>query len=417
MLKAKIFTDISELMTLAGAAHSGGRRVKEADLEIIKKAALVVVGGKIAWLGEQRRLPKDFAKSGNEISMQKQNVFPGFVECHTHALFAGSRSQEFELRNQGVSYQEIAARGGGILATMRATRDATGRELKVSLERRVGEFVAQGVTTLEVKTGYALDLKHELKCLRVLKEEYQIQVVPTYLGAHAIPPEFRNAGDYLDFMARDVLPQIKKRKLSQRVDIFIERGFFSFDGALDYLQVAKDLGFKIAIHADQLSLCGGADAACMMGALSADHLLQINGQNIQELAQSEVICVLLPAADLYMKCAYPKARALIDGGARVALATDFNPGSSPTQDLSLVGLLARLEMKMTLPEVFAAYTIAPAFALDLQNEVGSLEKSKSANFFSSANDWDQFFYSAGDRQVESVFTSGKMIFSKSKHLR
>ncbi len=408
-----VFQNISELVSMAGAAARAGRRVQESDLSLISRAAIAVDKGQIVWIGERKKIPKEFARKSKEVDLQGMNVFPGFIECHTHSLFAGHRSQEFEQRNQGVSYQEIAAKGGGILSTVTKTRAATRGELKKDLDKKIQAFIRQGVTTLEVKTGYALDLTNEIKCLQVLGEDFPIQVVPTFLGAHAVAKEFANSGDYLDFLSREVLPEIKKRKLTDRVDIFIERGFFSFDEALDYLQVAKDLGFATTIHADQLSLCGGADAARAMGSLSADHLLQVNSATIQELAESEVTCVLLPAADLYMKCAYPKAREMISAGARVALATDFNPGTSPTQDLSLVGLLARLEMKMTLPEVISAYTVGAAYALGLENQVGSLEEGKSADFFSSELQWDQLFYSIGQAAPNEVFHSGKRIFRKS----
>jgi imidazolonepropionase len=402
-----IYKNISELLTLQGAAQKNGRKVQETDLSIVKKAAIAVDKGRIIWVGEQKKIPKAFATKAKEVDLKSATVLPGFVECHTHSIFAGSRSAEFELRNQGVSYQEISARGGGIRSTMKATRAASSRDLKNLLSTRIERFVRQGVTTLEVKTGYALDEKNEIRCLKILNESYPIRVVPTYLGAHAIPPEFNDAQDYLDFSAAQVLPKI--RKLTRRVDIFIERGFFNFDPALDYLQKAKDLGFEVVIHADQLSFCGGADAARMMGALSADHLLMVSENTISELAESAVTCVLLPAADLYMKCSYPKARQMIDAGCRVALATDFNPGSSPTQDLALVGLLARLEMKMTLPEVIAAYTIGASYALGLEGKIGSLDVSKDANFICIENSWDQLFYSAGGGLVSRVFCLGNEI--------
>lgn len=402
-----LFKNISELLTLQSAANKEGRHIVESDLSILRKAAVVVDKGQILWVGEQKKIPKNFLVKCKEIDLDGAVVLPGFVECHTHALFAGSRATEFELRNQGMSYQEISARGGGIRSTMKATREASTAQLKLVLKERIQKFIQQGVTTLEVKTGYALDEKNEIRCLKILNEDYPIQIVPTYLGAHAIPPEFTDAQDYLDFSATKVLPKIKK--LTRRVDIFIERGFFNFDPALDYLQKAKDLGFEIVIHADQLSLCGGADAARMMGAFSADHLLMVDDRTITDLGKSEVTCVLLPAADLYMKCSYPRARQMIEAGCRVALATDFNPGTSPTQDISLVGLLARLEMKMSLPEVIGAYTVGASHALALHKQVGSLEAGKAANFICINKNWDQLFYSVGDVSVSRVFVSGKEI--------
>lgn len=290
---------------------------------------------------------------------------------------------------------------------MRATREASDEILRSSLVGRIAEFVRQGVTTLEIKTGYALDQQHELRCLRLLNEKFQIPIVPTYLGAHSIPPEFSTAREYLQFIESTMLPLI--RGLTSRVDIFIERGFFDFDEGLDFLSKAKQMGFQTTVHADQLSLSGGTDAAMAIGAKSADHVIMLDSERIAELGKTEVTAVLLPMADLYMKCAYPKAREMIAKGCRVALATDFNPGSCPSQDLALVGLLARLEMKMTLPEVIAAYTVGASHTLGLESLVGSLEVGKDANFICINSDWDQLFYSAGNMPVTRRFVLGSEI--------
>jgi imidazolonepropionase len=406
--KPQVFKNIGCLLTLAGVSAKQGRKPTEADLGIIENAAIVSLDGKIAWVGPQKKLPKEFARKSKEIDLDKATVLPGFVECHTHLVFAGDRSQEFEWRNQGVSYQEIAKRGGGILSTMKATRAIKSAQLKNISQQRVDQFLSQGVTTLEIKSGYGLNLESELKCLKVAKSLQGPEIVTTFLGAHAKPPEFEKYEDYLDHLIEEVLPVIKKQKISNRVDIFIENGFFEKAASRDYLKKAKDLGFQITIHADQLSLSGGTELALELNALSADHVIQIDPMLINKIAKSKTVAVLLPAADLYMKCAYPKARELIDAGARVALSTDFNPGTSPTQDLALVGLLARLEMKMTLAEAITAYTFNAAAALALENKIGSLEVGKSANFISIKNDWNQLFYSAGAMQSELVFIKGEM---------
>lgn len=406
-----VYTGIQELLSLAPAASKHSRNVKEADLGIIKDAALVVQAGQIQWVGPKKKLPK---KLGDhlEVKLNVATILPSFVECHTHSVFAGHRADEFELRNQGTSYQEIAKRGGGILSSMRKTRKATAKELLVKTQQHVNDFICQGVGTLEIKSGYALDAKNEMKMLEVTHSLEGLRVVPTFLGAHAKPPEFDSYESYLEFLADKVLPQIKKKGLARRVDIFIEKGFFEKEAGKKYLQVAKKLGFDLVVHADQLSLSGGSELAVELQALSADHVIQIKDSQIRKIAKSEVTACLLPAADLYMKCAYPKARKLIDAGARVALATDFNPGSSPTQDLSLVGLLARLEMKMTLPEVIAAYTLGPAYALGLQNSVGSLELGKSADFIGTNKSWQELFYSVGDRSIEFSFVSGQQNYQR-----
>lgn len=404
-----LYRNIGELLTLSGAAKKSGRMVQESDLTILKNSAFVVDKGRFIWIGENKKIPKNFARHAKEVNLDKATVLPGFTECHTHLVFAGSRAQEFELRNQGMSYQEIAARGGGIISTMKATREASKAQLTHLAKERVQNFIRQGVTTLEIKSGYALDLKNEIKTLDVINNLGPIQIVPTYLGAHALPKEFPTTDAYIQFIISDVLPLLKKKKLCQRVDIFVEKGFFSVENAQHYFSAAKKLGFETTIHADQLSLSGGAELALEFSSKSADHLIQIHDSQIQKLAKSDVTCVLLPAADLYMKCAYPPARKLIDAGARVALATDFNPGSSPTQDLSLVGLLARLEMKMSLPEVIAAYTLNSATALGLQADTGSIEVGKYANFLCRNQYWSDFFYSAGANFSSKVYFKGRKL--------
>lgn len=422
MKKYSIYRKISNLLTLEGAYQKKGRHPSEADLSIINNASLVIDdSGSILWVGPESQLNhflKTFKKelpvktkvTFEEINLKGKTVLPGFVDCHTHSIFAGNRFEEFEWRNQGVSYQEIAAKGGGILSTMKATRKASANELYDLALQRMKIFYQQGVTTVEVKSGYSLNLKDELKQLKVIqklndqigKKSKIPNCVSTFLGAHALPPEFKNYPDYLNFLVNAVLPQVKKQKLSQRVDIFIEKGFFPLAESRAYLQQAQQMGFDLVIHADQLSLSGGSELAVQLNAKSADHVIQIQEPEIQKLAQSEVTSVLLPAADLYMKCAYPPARKLIDSGARVAIASDFNPGSSPTQDIMLVGLLSRLYMKMSLPEVITAYTINGAYALGLENKIGVLRAGHKANFIITSEDWRGLFYQAGHNPIEQV---------------
>ena len=409
---AVLLKNISTLLTLQGAAAKAGRRVAEEDLSIQTNASVFLDKDRIVWVGPSKKLPKEYAKkkSVKEYDCKGRTVLPGFVEAHTHLIFEGDRAAEFEMRQRGVSYQEIAAKGGGILSTMKKTRAASVQKLVKSGQKRVDHFVSQGVTTLEIKSGYSLNLKDEMKMLEAANKIQGPRTVTTFLGAHALPPEFKTYEEYLSFLASEVLPKIQRKKLAKRVDVFIEKGFFPKEESENYLRHAQSLGFDVVVHADQLSLSGGSDVAVKLGALSGDHLLQISEKEIKSLANSEVTCVLLPASDLYMKTKYPAARELIDAGARVALATDFNPGSSPTQDLSFVGLLARIEMKMTLPEVISAYTVGAAHALNLANEVGSIEVGKSADLISIEQDWQTLFYSVGARLEPVVFSRGKKLF-------
>lgn len=405
-----LFTGIKELVTMAGAAAKDGRRVSDDDMGVIKKGAFLVERGRLVWAGRESAVPRDLKKRIKKtLDLKAEAVVPGFVECHTHLVFAGDRAAEFEERNRGVTYQEIAARGGGILTTMKAVRAASKAQLLKLAQKRADVFVQQGVTTLEAKTGYALNEKDEIKTLQVHKLIEGPRIVSTFLGAHAIPPEFKTPDEYLKFLT-SLLPKIAKQKLAERVDIFIEKGFFSVESAKPFLKLARELGFEVVIHADQLSLSGGTDLAVEIGAHSADHVIQLDETAIRRLAQSSTTAVALPAADLYMRCAYPPSRKLLDEGGRVALATDFNPGSSPTQSLSLVGLLARLEMKMTLPEVWTGLTYSAACALNLQKDVGSLEPGKCADFAVLSEDWRSLFYSIGHHPVVQTWREGRRIF-------
>ena len=370
--------------------------------------AFVTEKGIIKWLGPQNRVPKVF-KIRKNIDLKNQLVFPSFIECHTHSVFAGSRAEEFELRNQGATYLEIAQKGGGILSTMKATREASPKNLLVESQKRVDCFVRQGVSTLEIKSGYALDLENEVKILNVVKKLKGPRIISTFLGAHAKPPEFQTHSEYLQYLAAVVLPVIKKKKLADRVDIFIEHGFFEKMESQAFLKQAANLGFALTIHANQLSLSAGAEVALNLNAKSADHLIFMNEGLIKAFSKSKTVAVLLPMADLYLKCAYPPARKLIDAGACVALATDFNPGSCPSQDLATVGLLARLEMKMTLPEVFKAYTHGAACALGIEAEEGRLEVGMFANFICTQAELADFFYSAGSTPEHRLFIRGKAV--------
>lgn len=405
-----LFHQASEVLTLQGAYAKQGRRVLAKDLGLLKSQSFVVHQQQIVWMGDSRKVPRQYAKViKKEISLKGLLVLPGLIECHTHTVFAGSRAAEFELRQAGASYQEISQKGGGIISTVKRTRQMNSAELLKLTQARVDRFVEQGVSVLEIKSGYGLDLKSELKSLEVAKKIKGPRVVTTFLGAHARPPEFTSYEKYLDYLIEKVLPEVKKKGLAERVDIFIEKGFFEKEISEKYLSDAQKLGFSLTIHADQLTLSGGSDVALKLKALSADHVIQVDDSTIVRLAKSDVTCVALPAADLYLKCAYPPARKMIDAGARVALATDFNPGTAPTQDLALVGILARLEMKMSLPEVIAAYTVNAAYALGLEKSFGHLDLRTSADFACYECELSDLFYSVGSMQSAMTISRGKVI--------
>lgn len=404
----QIFEDIGELLTLQGAVKKDARRAVEDDLSIIPDAVMVCQNGRVAWVGSSG----DFRAAdwpGERVSLKGATVLPAFVEGHTHAIFAGDRAEEFEWRMQGKTYQEIAARGGGILSTVRATRQATFEQLKDLAQARVDCFVRQGVATLEIKSGYGLDLDTEKKILRVARSLRGPEIVTTYLGAHSRSPDFPALEDYLKYMTERVLPEIAREKLADRVDIYIEKGFFDLKMSPVYLQKAQDLKLAITAHVEQLSEFGGAELALNFSPQSLDHLVYLSSATIDRLAKSSTTAVLLPASDLYLKMKYPPARTLIDQGARVAISTDFNPGTSPTQDLSLVGVLARLEMGMSLPEVLVAYTLGAAHALGKAHEIGSLIQGKYCDFAVLEGSWKELFYSIGHHPIRQVYRHGQIL--------
>ncbi len=395
---------------MQGALAKGGRYVVEADLGEIKHAAMVVQQGRVVWVGLEKQIPKDLARSAQrtqEYHLAGASVLPAFVECHTHLVYAGDRVDEFELRNRGASYQEIASQGGGILSTVKKTRAANLGELSILAQKRADAFIRQGVTTIEVKSGYGLNTESEFKMLKAAKDVKRARIVGTYLGPHAIAPEFKSAEAYVKHIIETDLPLLHKNGLACRVDIFVEQGYFPESLARKYMATARALKFDIVVHADQLTHSLGAQLAVEFGARSADHLIHIDKRDIAALAVCETTCVGLPAADLYLRCPYPPARALIDAGARVAIATDFNPGSSPTQSVSLVGVLARLEMKMSLPETLAAYTVNAAHALGLGRDLGHLTIGACADFVEVDGTWRDLFYSIGDIPIRGVWRDGQ----------
>ena len=410
MKKPVVYVGIAELLTLEGAVGKSARRINESDLGAVAGGCLVERDGRVAWVGRERHLPREFkgARAARRVDLGGAAVIPAFVECHSHLAFAGSRALEFEQRCQGRSYREIASAGGGILSTMQATRAASKATLRASAQMRADAFARQGVATLEAKSGYALDAKGEIKILEALGGVRGPRIVRTFLGAHAVAPEASDAADHLREMAK-LFPIIRRRKLAERVDAFVERGYFEPKLIEPYLREALKFGFGLTLHADQLTRCGGAELAVRLGAQSADHLVRITPADVKRLAASETTAVLLPTADLYMDCDYPDARALIEAGARVALATDLNPGSSPTFDLTLVGVLARARMKMTLAETIVAYTLGGAFALGLGHETGALVPGRSCDFAVVNGTWRDLFYAVGANTVRATCRAGEFI--------
>jgi imidazolonepropionase len=340
-------------------------------------------------------------------------VLPGFVDAHAHPVFGGNRVDEFELRASGATYEEIAAGGGGIRSTVRKTRAANEAELLALAQERSQWFLRCGTTTMEAKSGYGLSLAEELKILRViqqLNESTPIEFVPTFLGAHAFPEELADRPDeYLDCIVNEMLPEVVRQDLAESCDIFCETGYFDAAATHRILGAAKSAGLKLRMHADQLTNSGGAALAAELGAVTADHLEQTDAAGIAAMKRADVQPVLLPASVYALgKTRYPPARAMIEAGLGVVLATDFNPGSSPTPSIPMVLSLAATQMKMTPAEAITAATINAACSLGRGAQIGSLEQGKRGDFVvCDCDDYREIAYWFGLPLVHSVYVRGR----------
>jgi imidazolonepropionase len=378
MKAPRVHGPIRRLVTMAGVAAKHGRKPSVEDLSVIDDAAIAVdADGNVRWIGEARHLP---ASLGMARAPVDELWFPGWVDCHTHFLFAGSRAHDFARRSTGMSYAEVARAGGGILSTVRATREASEDELLALGRERLAAFARRGVAVVEGKTGYALALDSELRCLdayRKLDGHEGVEVLATFLPAHAVPPEYRGRkSEYVDELCARWIGTVGERRLARFADVFVEDGYFDLDDARRIGVAAKAAGLGLKIHADQFHDAGATALAVELGATSVDHGDHASAAAIATLADSETVAVMLPAASLYAGTPFPPARKFLDAGAIVALSTDFNPGTSPTTNLPLVTTLGCTQLKMTVPEALAAVTFAAAKALGLSATHGSLEVGK-----------------------------------------
>ena len=403
----------SELVRIAAGGRTTLRGLSLGDGGVITDGALVIEGEKIAWVGPTAKLPL-LAPDAQVIDATGKTVLPGFIDSHTHLLFAGSREDEFVQRLQGRSYQEISARGGGINATVRHVRGASKTELKELARQRLQRFLHFGVTTVEVKSGYGLTLTDERKCLEAIAElnaEGPLELVPTFLGAHAVPPEFAHDRDgYLRLLLDDMLPEVARCRLAEFCDVFCETGVFSLEETQALLAKARGLGFGLKLHADELTPLGGAELAARLGAASADHLLCISAAGIDALAASDTVATLLPGTAFFLGVACAPARRLIQRGAAVALASDCNPGTCPSENLPLVGSMACTQMGMLPAEVVAALTLNAAAALGRSARLGSLEAGKQADVLvCDVPNHRQLYYHFGVNHVELVIKRGRLV--------
>jgi len=387
-------------------------------LEVLDRGWVACAGDKIIAVGspDEVRPRVELTSKTQIIDAEGKTVTPGLIDPHTHLIFGGSREDEFYLRAQGADYMEIMAAGGGILSSVRATRAASLTELVASGRQRLCWMLRQGVTTVECKSGYGLDLETELKQLeavRILQREQPVELVPTFLGAHAWPPEYQEDHQgYLEFLLDTVLPAVREQGVAEYVDVFTEKGVFSVEQSRRIFARARELGFRLRVHADEMHNLGGAELAAELGMASADHLLMISDQGIQALAASEVIPILLPGTAFSLRKPYAPARKMLEAGLPLALATDFNPGSCPTASLHLVMSLACLYMAMTPEEVFNAVTINAAHSLQRSDRLGSLEPGKQADVvIFAADDFRKIPYFIGVNLVETVVKAGQIVVS------
>ncbi len=416
-----VIRSAAQLVTLASARErllSGRAMCRPA---IIPDGAVVIRAGQIEWVGPTSELPP--VSSGAEvIDATGKTVLPGLIDSHTHLVFAGSRENEFEQRLLGRTYQEIAAQGGGINATVRLVRQASKEELKVLARGRLDRLLRFGVTTVEVKSGYGLSLEDELKCLEVIADlnaEGPQELVPTFLGAHGVPPEFRDDREgYLRLLLDDMLPEVARRRLAEFCDVFCETGVFGLEETERILTRARELGLGLKVHADELTPLGGAEVAARLGAVSADHLLCVSDAGVDALAASGTVATLLPGTAFFLGMAYAPARRLIDRGAAVALASDCNPGTCPTENLPLVGTIACTQMGMLPAEAVTALTLNAAAALGRSDRLGSLAVGKQADLIiCDVPNYQHLVYHFGVHHVEQVVKRGRVVWKAGAGVR
>ena len=407
----------SQLVTLAGPARPRvGGEMRE--LSIISDGAMLVRGSRIEKVGTRSEIEDLLTSDCEVIDATGRIVLPGFVDAHAHPVFAGTRADEFEERAAGATYQEIAARGGGIKSTVRATRAATEEELFDSGKRYANWFLRCGTTTVEAKSGYGLTLDDELKTLRAIRQldqELPLRYVATFLGAHDIPSEFSECRDkYVALVIEEMLPAVAQEELAEYCDVFCEAKVFTIDESRQILTAARELGFGLRIHADQLSLSGGAKLAAELKATTADHLEHTDAAGIAALKSAGVQPVLLPGSVYALGSrGYPAAREMIAAGLAVVLATDFNPGSSPTPSMLQVLSLAATHLMMTAAESLTAATINAAYSLNRGKKLGSLEAGKSADFvIHDCDDYRELSYFFGIEHAHQVYVGGRLAFSR-----
>jgi imidazolonepropionase len=418
-----LITGASQLLTLRGHGPRRGKSLSQ--LATIEDGALLVSGGAIAAVGtraEVEALPD--AKAAEKLDVGGRVVLPGFVDSHTHLIHAASRAEEYELKIAGASYEEIARKGGGILNSVKKLRAAPSNALKRRAHATLREFAAYGTTTLEAKSGYGLDAASELKILKLHQElgaEQSLEIVSTFLGAHTLPAECRSKPDgakrYVALLVQEVIPEVARQQLAEFCDVFCDRGAFSVQQSKSVLEAGKQNGLIPRLHAEQLSRTGATQLGVKLGAASCDHLEHVNKADVRALAKSDTVATLLPGCDFHVGLKkYAPARELIDAGAIVALATDYNPGTSPTVSMPMILSLACTQLRMTPAEAISAATLNAAYALRRDKRIGSLEVGKQADLaVFDAEDYREIPYYFGMNKCWMTMKKGQVIVSAQRN--
>ncbi|KUK14430.1 MAG: imidazolonepropionase [Synergistetes bacterium] len=405
----------SQLITVKDSKRGPKIGEEMLDLGIIENGAVAIDKGKILEVGQSSELVGKYREAKKKIDASGCIVLPGFVDAHTHLPFVGTREDEFLMRLRGAEYVEILKAGGGILNTVKKVRKATKEELLKATKAHALKLISSGVTTTEAKSGYGLNLEDEIKQLEVLRElneQGPLEIVPTFLGAHVIPEEYKSdRRKYIELLENVVMPEVLKRNLAMYCDIFCDEGAFSLEESEEILVKAKELGFKLRIHADEIASLGGAELAAKLGAKSAEHLIKVSDRGIELMAERGVFAVLLPGTSFSLRKPYAPARKIISAGVPVALGTDFNPGSCYCSSMEMILQLAVLGMGMFPEEAITASTLNSAYALDMGDRVGSIEVGKQADVtIMGVPNYAFLFYEIGRTHVKSVIKRGEIVY-------
>ncbi|SDK91974.1 imidazolonepropionase [Clostridium cochlearium] len=412
-----IIKNASQVVTCSGFEGKFGKDMS--NINVIENTSIVVKDGIIKEIDNWDNIAKNYNENDFKvIDASNKAVLPGFVDSHTHFVFGGYRAEEFSWRLNGESYMDIMNKGGGIVNSVKGTREATEDELYESAKKRLDSMIHFGVTTVEGKSGYGLDCETELKQLRVmdrLQKDHPIDICKTFMGAHATPEEYKDRNEeYINFLLEEVLPKVAEEKLAEFCDVFCEEGVFSVEESRKILLKAKELGMKIKIHADEIVQLGGAELAAELEATSADHLLHASDEGIKAMAGKKVIATLLPTTAFCLKEPFARARIMIDNGAAVALGTDFNPGSGFTNSIPLMFALATIYMNMSIEEAINAMTINGAAAIGRAETIGSIDKGKKGDLVILEYPSYKFLpYNTGVNIVETVVKDGNVVYKKS----